>query len=176
MDAWQLQTCEVYRDAPRLGRKTRLSEPERRAAWTIFERVQATLKAQGLLATAGLFTRMATLAPGGRITHEVRGGELSRLRTGWKTTEQVVGENGDETALLISTLGAEGAATLDLFDRAQLACVICVCRDSKTLSEAGKRLFAVTRGKRKTANDADRLRKYLARFGLTWPCDNHSPS
>lgn len=72
--------------------------------------------------------------------------------------------------------GEKSAASLDLFDRAQLACVIWVCRDSKTLSEAGRRLFAVTRGKRKVANDADRLRKYLARFNLTWPCGTHLPS
>ena len=122
-------------------------------------------------------TRMATLAPGGRITHEVLGGELGRLRTGWKTSAAgVTGENGDETTLLAGALGAERAAALDLFDRAQLACVIRVCRDSKTLSEAGRRLFAVTRGKRKIANDADRLRKYLARFGLAWPCGDDASS
>jgi transcriptional regulatory protein RtcR len=29
-------------------------------------------------------------------------------------------------------------------------------------------LFAASREKKSTANDADRLRKYLARFGLDW--------
>jgi transcriptional regulatory protein RtcR len=29
-------------------------------------------------------------------------------------------------------------------------------------------LFDVSRNEKKTANDADRLRKYLARFGLEW--------
>ena len=114
---------------------------------------------------------MSTLAPRGRITHEVLSGELNRLRTGWKTAAgAMLGENGDGSPLLVDALGAEGAAAPDLFDRAQLACVVRVCRDSKTLSEAGRRLFAVTRGKRKVANDADQLRKYLGRFGLTWPC------
>jgi transcriptional regulatory protein RtcR len=70
--------------------------------------------------------------------------------------------------LLQEVLGAERAARLDLFDSAQLACVIRTCRASSTLSEAGRRLFAVTRGNRKVTNDADRLRKYLARFGLAW--------
>ncbi len=70
-------------------------------------------------------TRMATLALGGRIPHEVLGGELGRLRIGRKITAGVaMGEKGDEIALLVSALGAEGAAALDLFDRAQLACVI----------------------------------------------------
>ncbi|MEM8876092.1 MAG: hypothetical protein AAGD32_17750 [Planctomycetota bacterium] len=50
----------------------------------------------------------------------------------------------------------------------QLAEVIRVCRASPNLSAAGRELFAVSRAQRKTANDADRLRKYLARFGLTF--------
>ncbi|MBE7158039.1 MAG: sigma 54-interacting transcriptional regulator [Rhodospirillales bacterium] len=87
-----------------------------------------------------------------------------------------MGESGDEAALLADALGTERTAALDLFDHAQPPCGIRVCRDSKTLSEAGRRLFAVTRGKRKVANDADRLRKYLGRFGLTWPCGSHPPT
>ena len=57
---------------------------------------------------------------------------------------------------------------LDLFDQVQLAFVIRTCRESATLSDAGRKLFAATRENRKTANDADRLRKYLARFDLDW--------
>ena len=41
-------------------------------------------------------------------------------------------------------------------------------RQSRTLSDAGRVFFAISREKKSTANDADRLRKYLARFGLTW--------
>jgi len=33
---------------------------------------------------------------------------------------------------------------------------------------AGHALFNVSRLERATANDSDRLRKYLQRFGLTW--------
>jgi transcriptional regulatory protein RtcR len=50
----------------------------------------------------------------------------------------------------------------------QLAFVIGVCRECPTLSEAGRKLFGATREKRKVQNDADRLRKYLARFDLNW--------
>jgi transcriptional regulatory protein RtcR len=39
---------------------------------------------------------------------------------------------------------------------------------SRSLSEAGRTLFAASRTRRTSANDADRLRKYLARFGLDW--------
>jgi transcriptional regulatory protein RtcR len=52
--------------------------------------------------------------------------------------------------------------------RVQLDEVLRVCVDSPTLSEAGRRLFRASRARKKTPNDADRLRKYLARFGLEW--------
>ncbi len=107
---------------------------------------------------------MSTLAPGGRITDEVLGGEMERLRRTW----QVPAAPGSDDELLKLVLGPQGAADLDLFDRAQLACVIRTCRSSATLSEAGRKLFSVSRSNRKVANDADRLSKYLARFGLTW--------
>ena len=57
---------------------------------------------------------------------------------------------------------------MDVFERAQLDAVLRVCRESKSLSDAGRRLFAVSRTRKASSNDADRLRKYLARFGLDW--------
>ena len=60
------------------------------------------------------------------------------------------------------------AAALDLFDRVQLEAVIGVCGRSQSLSEAGRELFAESRKAKAQPNDADRLRKYLARFGLSW--------
>jgi transcriptional regulatory protein RtcR len=46
--------------------------------------------------------------------------------------------------------------------------VIRVCRQSKSLSDAGRKLFAVSRNAKRQPNDADRLKKYLARFALSW--------
>jgi transcriptional regulatory protein RtcR len=57
---------------------------------------------------------------------------------------------------------------IDLFDCIQLRGVIEICRESKNLSDAGRKLFGTSRDRKTTANDADRLRKYLARFGLDW--------
>ncbi|MEI9866362.1 MAG: hypothetical protein WDN00_17765 [Limisphaerales bacterium] len=74
----------------------------------------------------------------------------------------------DHCALLAEVLSDKAKDKLDLFDQAQLAFVIRVCRESAALSDAGRKLFAATREHRKTANDADRLRKYLARFDLDW--------
>jgi transcriptional regulatory protein RtcR len=111
----------------------------------------------------GAVTRMATLAPGGRISSQVVEEEVERLRATWSARET---NEGDE--LLEKLLGREKLEEIDLFDRLQLAGVIRVCSESHTLSEAGRALFNSSRAHKKTSNDADRLRKYLARFGLQW--------
>ncbi len=109
-------------------------------------------------------TRMATLAPGGRIDVATVDDEIARLQESWGGAAS---SGGDDHEALHEVLG-DAADALDLFDRVQLAEVIRVCRASKTLSAAGRALFAESRKKRKTANDADRLRKYLGKWSLTF--------
>jgi transcriptional regulatory protein RtcR len=113
--------------------------------------------------------RMATLSPGGRITAAALADEIERLKTAWSTPDS----DGDQAAVLKTVLSNQAWEKLDLFDQAQLAFVIRICRESATLSDAGRKLFAATRENRKTANDADRLRKYLARFELDWQSIKH---
>jgi transcriptional regulatory protein RtcR len=69
--------------------------------------------------------------------------------------------------VLESLLTVEQLAAIDLFDRVQLEQVITICRRCRTLSEAGRALFNRSRAQRASTNDADRLRKYLARFELS---------
>jgi transcriptional regulatory protein RtcR len=113
----------------------------------------------------GAITRMATLAPGGRISTAVVEEEVERLQTAWAAP---AGGADDGDALLARLLGETRLAEIDLFDRLQLAGVLGVCRDARSLSDAGRLLFGASREKKTTTNDADRLRKYLARFGLNW--------
>ena len=69
---------------------------------------------------------------------------------------------------LSKVLTAEEVADLDSFDRVQLEYVIGVCSESRSLSDAGRALFSVSRKRKKGSNDTDRLRKYLLKFGITW--------
>jgi sigma54-dependent transcription regulator len=110
--------------------------------------------------------RMATLAESGRITNEIVEAECGRLKRLWQPFREPAG--GAVDVDLGQLLGAGAAAELDQFDALQLAAVVGVCRQSKTLSDAGRRLFAVSRNAKRQPNDADRLKKYLARFGLSW--------
>ena len=113
---------------------------------------------------AASITRMATLSPRGRIDVESVDAEVVRLMRLWSGAA-VAGADAD---LLAEVLGTEAIAAIDPFDRVQLAETIRVCRASRSLSEAGRALFAASRARRTSPNDADRLRKYLARFDLDW--------
>ena len=107
-------------------------------------------------------TRMATLAPHGRITIEVVDDEIKRLNAFWRRATDDDGTH----AIIEDVLGAEAAARLDRFDAVQLAAVLHTCREHATASSAGRTLFAISRLEKKSSNDADRLAKYLARFGI----------
>ena len=107
-------------------------------------------------------TRMSTLAPGGRINLDIVEEEICRMETTWNTSQS------KDDPILLDTLGPTRLMQIDQFDRIQLAEVIRICRQSTTLSDAGRQLFDISRLQKKSPNDADRLRKYLGRFGLTW--------
>jgi len=113
-------------------------------------------------------TRMATLADGDRISIALAEAEIQRLAWLWERadTQDVTGLDLDID--LDAMLPPDVAETLDLFDRVQLENVVRVCRRSRTLSEAGRTLFDRSRTQRAVVNDADRLRKYLMKFGLSW--------
>ena len=59
VDAWQLESWEAYRDVKRLGRKTRLSEAQRRTLWMVFESVCERLAALGAITDAGMYSAVA---------------------------------------------------------------------------------------------------------------------
>lgn len=105
--------------------------------------------------------RLCTLAARGRVTTGMVEQEIATLTQHW------AGAARDDDLAVIAGVHPDPAG-LDAFDRAQLAAVIRACRTSPSLSAAGRMLFAASRQAKASQNDADRLRKYLARFGLDW--------
>ena len=164
--------------AGRSGKQTRFNREARELFLTLATAPEALWRGNFRDLSAGIM-RMATLAHGGRITAEIVREEWQRLHTGWQRLSfggehldaLAGGQEGtslhEDAALLQEVLG-ERFHELDLFDRPQLACVIRACREARSLSEAGRLLFAESRKKKARPNDADRLRKYLASFDLDW--------
>lgn len=108
-------------------------------------------------------TRLCTFADGSRIGLPSVEKEIARLKQTWRLSS----DNGFEQ-ILLSVISQETLETIDPFDRPGLAHVIQTCRNSTSLSQAGRKLYSVSRTMRKTKNDADRLKKYLAKFGSDW--------
>lgn len=106
--------------------------------------------------------RLCTLALRGRITITMVDEEIAQLRAQWASAE-----DDPDGQLVRAHLGTR-TETVDQFDLVQLAAVLRVCANSSSLSDAGRTLFAASRATRKSQNDADRLRKYLSRYGLAW--------
>jgi transcriptional regulatory protein RtcR len=151
---------ELDRFAERVGRRVTFSK-EARDKFLAFALSPTANWSGNFRDLSAAVARMATLAPGGRISTPIVDEEIKRLLASW-------GDPADlrPSSLLDELLRPKELENLDFFDRAQLAIVVDVCRHSRSLSEAGRTLFGASRARKTFSNDADRLRKYLARFGI----------
>lgn len=155
-----------------LGRTTRFNK-EAYATYLDFALSDQALWRGNFRDLAASMMRLATLAPQGRIQTELVEAEIQRLEWLWQQeTECSDRHSGVEHAssdiqMILQNKGLD-SDTLDVFDHMQLQNVITLCRQHKNMAEAGRALFNVSRNARATPNDSDRLRKYLARFGLSW--------
>ncbi len=55
IDARRVESWEVYRDVPRLGRRTRLPESRRLLLWSVYERARQTLREQQRITIADVY-------------------------------------------------------------------------------------------------------------------------
>ncbi|HOO57152.1 MAG TPA: RNA repair transcriptional activator RtcR [bacterium] len=111
----------------------------------------------------GAIARMATLSTGGRITLDDVDEEIENLMRSWREPAAI-----STTSELLDSILGDRLEKIDPFDQAQLSYVVQVCKESSTLSDAGRKLYSISRNRKKNTNDADRLRKYLARFDIDW--------
>lgn len=103
-------------------------------------------------------TRMATLGRAtGRITVEIAAKEIAKLEAAWA-------KRREKPALSAVAVAPAPSLPTDLclYDRLVLSAVLDVCRSSRSLAEAGRKLF----GEAAAANATDRVRKLLLRHGI----------
>mgnify|MGYP003600433021 FL=1 len=160
---------QLARVGAEIGRAVRFNA-EARAAYLRFAKSSEAPWTGNFRDLAASITRLATLAEGDRISVEQVEAEVSRLQWLWQHSAgaEKIGNNIDSQRALEGLLSDEQLAAIDCFDRLQLQSVLEVCRSSRSLSEAGRTLFDKSRAQRAVVNDADRLRKYLQKFGLSW--------
>ena len=108
-------------------------------------------------------TRMGTLADGGRINISVVEEEINRLRRKW---HDGVNDQSSLRNIIEQILGPEQAAQLDYYDKAKLAVIVKVCKQSKSMADAGRILFNVSRLSKKSNNDSHRVKQLLNKYNL----------
>ena len=157
---------ELQQFAGRVGHKVSFNKAAKQAYIAFAYAPEALWRANFRDLNASI-TRMATLADGGRITEDIVNTEITRLRYDWRsfqssdthsTNLRALREYLDETAL----------AQLDYLEQIQLAEVLRVCKNAKSLAAAGRTLFNISRTKRLSSNDTHRLRQYLQKYGLSF--------
>lgn len=142
---------------------------------------------------AASVTRMATMAQGARIATAEVEQEIQRLKKLWQIESpkpdslqinaqppnalqshiqhsniQQTKTDQTQSVVLSDYSSNKQLDQLDEFDRIQLVGVIEICLNSKSMAEAGRKLFAHSRSQRQSSNDSDRVKKYLSKFGLNW--------
>jgi len=148
---------ELSRFAKRSGKHITFNA-EAKAAFLDYALDPATAWRGNFRDLNAMVIRMATLSSGGRIDLETVKEELARSR-------ETVQPDAAEPELA-GLLGAGYGERFDCFELLQLKEVVKICRSSRSLADAGKKLFAVSRKAKKSSNDSDRISKYLAHFGL----------
>lgn len=106
--------------------------------------------------------RMATFSgSAGRIGSDLVQEEIERLKEMEKPSYS-------EDKFLTILLGNNYVDKFDDIELCQLKHVLSVCRSARSLSEAGRTLYNCSRLKKTVVNDADRLKKFLKKFDLTF--------
>ena len=154
---------ELDRHARLHGQRARFNR-EARSAYLAFATSPDALWPGNFRDLGASIARMATLSDQGRITRDGVDEEIERLKRLWRGGDTTQAE--DDT--LLRDLLGEDIERIDRFDRVQLAEVIRVCRASRSASAAGRVLFQASRQAKASSNDADRLRKYLVRYALSF--------
>jgi len=153
---------ELAKYGTRQNRKISFNKEARTAYLAFALSGQAKWQANFRDLTASV-TRLCTFAGGARIGLDLVEREIERLKKTWRMAAADPSEE-----LLLSVMSHDRISEIDPFDRPGLANVIAVCRASDNLSDAGRKLYAISRTQRKSTNDSDRLKKYLAKYGLGW--------
>lgn len=155
--------CELEKVSTLLNKKIRINKD----AYELFLKLATAPEAlwtENFRELAGCVLRMAVLSDNGVITCNDVNKEFSYLYNKWQNTDE---DKKDDYPAAKKILGND-FNNYDLFDIAQLECVLNICHNSKTMADAGRKLFSESIKRKKSNNNTDRLKKYLSTFNISW--------
>ncbi|WP_299939565.1 hypothetical protein [uncultured Microbulbifer sp.] len=106
---------------------------------------------------------MGTLDDRGHITVAVVEEEIGRLRYKWQSAP---GTELNPRAPIEPLLGPGSTEQLDYDEPLKLANLIEVCRSCNPMAEAGRKLFIISRERKKSSNESHRVKQLLEKHGV----------
>jgi len=109
---------------------------------------------------------MGVLSEGGRIDEENVAQEVGRLKNDW---DDGLASSSSQLSLMPrveSLIGFNEAASLDLYDHILINGIAEVCANSRSMAEAGRKLFNHSRTQKASTNDSHRIKQILDKYGI----------
>ena len=112
-------------------------------------------------------TRMGVLSEGGRIDEDNVAQEIERLRNDWSESQGKVDSQERGIASKVESLiGSQASSELDLYDYILIDGIAEVCANSRSMAEAGRKLFNHSRTQKASTNDSHRIKQILDKYGI----------
>jgi len=109
---------------------------------------------------------MGVLSEGGRIGEANVAQEIERLKSDWSEAVRNSKPASSAADRVEELIGAEQLATLDLYDRIVIDGIVDVCATSRSMAEAGRKLFNHSRTQKTSVNDSHRIKQILGKYNL----------
>jgi transcriptional regulatory protein RtcR len=106
------------------------------------------------------------LSEGGRIDEENVDQEIGRLKNDWDDGSASSSLPLTLTSRVDALVGSEEAASLDLYDHIIISGIAEVCANSRSMAEAGRKLFNHSRTQKASTNDSHRIKQLLDKYGI----------
>lgn len=113
-------------------------------------------------------TRMGVLSEGGRIDEENVAQEIERLKLDWYEGEKNESQKRHLSSTVEKLLGSEASSELDLYDHILIDGIAEVCANSRSMAEAGRKLFNHSRTQKASTNDSHRIKQILDKYGISF--------
>ncbi len=139
--------------------------PEAKNAYLKFACSPSALWPGNFRTLSSSIERMHTYAFQGIIDMPIVEKEIQHLTKLWNSRKEW---QEQEEFPLVAKFQKMIDRDLDLFEKVQLDKVLEICLQSDNRSEAGKRLFALSRLRKTSSDDTTRLNKYLKSYNLDW--------
>ena len=158
---------EIARYSERYGEQLGLNKQAREKYLKFAKSSEATWAGNFRDLNASI-TRMGVLSEGGRIDEANVMQEIERLKNDWIEDKGKI-NNQDQLALKVNNIiGSQASSELDLYDLILLEGIAEVCANSRSMAEAGRKLFNRSRTQKASSNDSHRIKQILDKYGISF--------